>query len=170
MPPDAASPSSTRFVRAGVIASVVLVFAVTIAAVTLWLRGEMHAQIQQREAESIAATVAMQLDDNVRDLPATTPVSEVPGMLLVTVLDSMTRLRVAGDNAGSPEHEQIIGLRVFDAEAKAKAAASQKPNIWQRLDSASLHKSRNHGTVCTNPFPPCIAGRSCRHSSFSSCS
>jgi signal transduction histidine kinase len=120
MPPDSASPSSSRFVRAGVIASVVLVFALTIAAVTLWLRGEMHAQIQQREAESIAAAVALQLDQGAQALPPDTPVSEVPGMLLVTVLDTTQRLRVAGATRGNLEHEPDTGLRVFDADAKLK--------------------------------------------------
>jgi signal transduction histidine kinase len=103
-----------RLLRAGVLASVLIVFAAIVAATTAGLRANLRDQILQREAESIATAVSLQLENTVAALPADTPITEVPGLLLSAVLKTTQRLRVQGQVDGASERERVAGVRVFD--------------------------------------------------------
>src|SRR4051812_20353018 len=118
MPPDPAPPSSVRFMRAGVLALVLFIFAVIVAAVTIGLRANLREQILQREAESIATAVSLQLDNEVADLSPNIPVADVPGVLLSAVLKTTQGLRVSGHPDGTGERARVTGVRVFNSEAK----------------------------------------------------
>jgi signal transduction histidine kinase len=140
MLPDAAPPSSARFLRVGMLALVVFIFAGIVAGVAAGLRSDLRDQILQREAESIATVVSLQLENIAADPNLTTPISEVPGLLLSTVLKTTQRLRVSGHPDAAGEPARVAGVRVFDAQMKLASffpfpwsQETPLPDQWARL-------------------------------------
>lgn len=108
MPPPVTPSSSVRFAHGGVLALTVGVFAVVVAAVTWQLRAGLREQFLRREADTLAAIAAMQLDNGAADMgdPA---LAEVPGALLSAVLKT-SKMR------------GVSGVRIFDADQRANSA------------------------------------------------
>jgi signal transduction histidine kinase len=98
--PDAPSISG-RFAHVGVLALTVLVFAGVVATVTWQLRAGLREQILRREADTLAAVAALQLDNSAAEY-GEIALAEVPGALLVAVLKT-AKLR------------GVVGVRIFDA-------------------------------------------------------
>lgn len=108
MPPPDSPPSSVRFAYGGVLALTVGVFAVVVAAVTWQLRAGLREQFLRREADTLAAIAAMQLDNGAADL-GERALAEVPGALLSAVLKT-SKMR------------GVSGVRIFDADRRANSA------------------------------------------------
>lgn len=100
------SPNRVRFAPLGVLVLTVLVFALTVLAVTVQLRAGLRDQILRREADTLAAAVSMQLDGAVEVGDAA--LAET-GTLLVAALKTS-------------KWRGVSGVRVFDAERKLSGA------------------------------------------------
>lgn len=99
---------SSRLAHAGVLGLTVGVLGAVVGVVTLQLRSGLHGQILRREADTLAAVAAMQLDLAAADLGEQALV-EVPGALLSAVLKT-SRLR------------GVSGVRIFDANRRMNSA------------------------------------------------
>lgn len=141
MPPDTSSPSAVRLLRTGVVASMVLVFAVIVAGATIVLRTGLREQILRREATILAMFVSTQLEDSAGELKATTPIADVPGTLLAAVLKAI------------PKFPDVVGVQLFDRKnapsggfpAVAWSKTPPSESQWVRLGNGeafgSLHES-----------------------------
>lgn len=98
----------TRLAHAGVLALMVGVLGGVVAVVTLQLRSGLHGQILRREADTLAAVAAMQLDLGAAEL-GDGALAEVPGALLSAVLKT-SRLR------------GVSGVRIFAADRQLNSA------------------------------------------------
>lgn len=96
-----------RLVHVGVLALTVFVFAAVVTIVTQQLRTGLGEQIFRREAEKMAAVVAMQLDNSAEELAL--PRDQVPVALLFAVLKTS---KLPG----------VVGVRVFDARRRFNSA------------------------------------------------
>ncbi len=122
-----AVPSSlARYAPAGVLALTVIVFAAVVATVTWQLRTGLREQIFQREARTLAAVAAMQLDNRAGELTGVR-LEDAPGALLVAVLKT-SQLR------------GVAGVRIFDARRRLSDAwpfrwseAAPPDELWPRL-------------------------------------
>ncbi len=87
-----------RLVQAGVLTLTVVVFAAVVATITLQLRQGLREQILRREAETLAAVAAMQLEDGADEMGmfvAVLRISKLPGVEAVRLFDAQRRLSSA---------------------------------------------------------------------------
>lgn len=125
MPNPAAPSPPGRFTAVGVLALTVLVFGAVVAVVTWQQHAGLREQILRREAETLGAVAAMQLNLSAEEMGEA--VADVPGALLVAVLKAS---KLSG----------VVGVRVFDAKRVYNSAdgvigGAEPPaeNDWARL-------------------------------------
>lgn len=128
MPNQAAPPPSVRLMRAGVIALVVLVFALVVLAVSVASRAELRDQVPQREARILATFVGLQLERSASELKEASPaLADVPGVLLAAVLKTLARF------------PDVVGVRVFNDRNELSEAF---PIPWSSAPASAEHWAR----------------------------
>lgn len=130
MPALPVSPSSGRFMRAGVLALTVGVFAAVVAVVTWRLRGDLREQILQGFARNLAAVASMQLENYTEETGI--PVEEVPSGVYAAVA-KIAKLR------------GVSGYRVYEGDGRlagdfgvASIDAAPPQRIWERVAGGAV--------------------------------
>jgi signal transduction histidine kinase len=113
MPAENLPSAPARSLRVTLVTLTLAVFAAVVAFVTWQLRGELRAQVLQREGEALASVASMQLGNSAAEL-AKLGLTDVPGELADVALKT-SKLR------------GVLGIRVFDAEKKLVESA---PWVW----------------------------------------
>ena len=104
----------------------ILIFGAVVALVTGQMRVGLREQILRREADALAAVAALQLDTRAAEYGAL-PLAEVPGALLVTVLQAA-------------RYRGVVAVRVFDGRGNLNASDGiigelppPAPDDWRRV-------------------------------------
>jgi signal transduction histidine kinase len=104
----------------------ILIFGAVVALVAGQMRVGLREQILRREADALAAVAALQLDTRAAEYGAL-PLAEVPGALLVTVLQAA-------------RYRGVVAVRVFDGRGNLNAADGivgelppPTPEDWRRV-------------------------------------
>ena len=104
----------------------ILIFGAVVALVAGQMRVGLREQILRREADALAAVAALQLDTRAAEYGAL-PLAEVPGALLVTVLQAA-------------RYRGVVAVRVFDGRGNLNAADGivgelppPAPEDWRRV-------------------------------------
>lgn len=137
----AASTAPARSLRVTLVTLTLAVFAAVVAFVTWQLRGDLRAQVLQREGEALASVASMQLGNSAAEL-AKLGLTDVPGELADVALKT-SKLR------------GVLGIRVFDAEKKLVESA---PWVWSEdapppADWARLAANEPLARLHTAPQP-----------------
>lgn len=134
-----------RSLRVTLVMLTLAVFAAVVAFVTWQLRGDLRAQVLQREAEALASVASMQLGNSAAEL-AKLGLTDVPGELADVALKT-SKLR------------GVLGIRVFDVEKKLIEAA---PWMWSEdapPPADWVHLAANQPVVRLHAGPqPALAG------------
>jgi signal transduction histidine kinase len=155
MPAEKLPSVPARSLRVTLLTLTLAVFAAVVAFVTWQLRGDLRAQVLQREGEALASVASMQLGNSAAEL-APLGLTDMPGELADVALKT-SKLR------------GVLGIRVFDAEKKLIESApwvwsedAPPATDWSRLAAneplARLHLSAQSAIaeLVTDPSAPLL--------------